>query len=697
MELKFNIMKKILFIIATIFLSIGINAQIQTVGIGSSPNDGTGDNLRTAFGKVNTNDAYLDGRADTLHVSNRFTVGEGSIYTTVQSAINAASAGDIVLVHESNYDELITLKDGVNITGVGDVVIKNTTLNGSWGMLSVNDTVTLQNIKIQRTPYTANGVIDVTDSKLTFINCTIGDVLNVRPIFATNSKIKCINTDIMTMADAGDTCSFNAGSLLELQGGTMYGGMRFNDNSRLNADVFAWHHRSIGNPQEAMIVALDSADIKVNVQNTAIAVNRNTLEYSETQAHDFVVSYDDSKATISGNEIRTMTEARGNSIMWYNNVTTTGGKARVVGYDSATINIDKWYSYFDIDNDVTGSHNIEMFNYTGLLTISNSYVEFSGHSGKYFTMGSPVALSQGTKLRMYNTTVVDNDNDNIPYGVNYSTTITVKEDSYISNCTFKQVNSDNVVTGKSCIALNGGTAKTWNVSLNNVSLFNDGRTGIGIDLISTYDPETDTVLINNVTFDVKGNPIYGNYEWEKYNYVGDLREPNLKTIIDNLQGRTMNFDSIKVNSNALYSDVVTYPEYLYNVTMSNGIYGDNSLAVHSDDTLAIVFTYYKPMNDSPGKYWSACDGKIFATHFSAGNETGKVYDFNMASANDTAYFTATELYDFSATQTFTFSAGEATNTGFTIYLQSSGDFKVYAYWFDLLNIKSVNFVRIEND
>lgn len=53
-------MKKLFFLLSMMLITLSSLAQVDPISIGSSPNDGTGDNLREAFEKVNTNDAYLD-------------------------------------------------------------------------------------------------------------------------------------------------------------------------------------------------------------------------------------------------------------------------------------------------------------------------------------------------------------------------------------------------------------------------------------------------------------------------------------------------------------------------------------------------------------------------------------------------------------------------------------------------------------
>ena len=137
-------------------------------------------------------------------------------------------------------------------------------------------------------------------------------------------------------------------------------------------------------------------------------------------------------------------------------------------------------------------------------------------------------------------------------------------------------------------------------------------------------------------------------------------------------------------------------ESLYKTMLSNGVFGDNSGRVYSDDTLAIVFNYNTKFN-GVGKYWAACEGKIYGTHYSAGTETGDVYQFDMAAANSEGDFTATKKYDFSSTRTFTFTAGPATDSSYTIYMEASADFKAFGYFYDLLNIKSIDFTLIDND
>jgi hypothetical protein len=63
--------------------------SIETINVGSAPNDGTGDSLRTSFIITNNNFSYLGGGQTS--VSNNFSSNSNSTYT-VDFAINANSA-----------------------------------------------------------------------------------------------------------------------------------------------------------------------------------------------------------------------------------------------------------------------------------------------------------------------------------------------------------------------------------------------------------------------------------------------------------------------------------------------------------------------------------------------------------------------------------------------------------------------------
>lgn len=118
----------------------------QTINIGTAANDGTGDPLRTAFGKANTNftELFNVAASKVIHVSKATaatdTRGSNSVYSetvpfaTITNAMLAAASGDTVAVGPGTYDEQLQLREGVtpyfmagavmDYTGSGSTVLE---------------------------------------------------------------------------------------------------------------------------------------------------------------------------------------------------------------------------------------------------------------------------------------------------------------------------------------------------------------------------------------------------------------------------------------------------------------------------------------------------------------------------------------------------------------------------------------------
>ena len=95
---------------------------IQTINIGNIANDGTGDDLRVAFAKVNSNFDDLDTRllsSDTIEAENLGSSGEGLF----------AQRSDNVLQFRS-----LVAGEGITLTGTGNTVV----VNSSIGLTTLN-------------------------------------------------------------------------------------------------------------------------------------------------------------------------------------------------------------------------------------------------------------------------------------------------------------------------------------------------------------------------------------------------------------------------------------------------------------------------------------------------------------------------------------------------------------------------------
>lgn len=207
-------MKKLLFIISSLLFSVVLSAQVQTIGIGSSPNDGTGDNLRTAFGKVNTNNAFIDGRIDTLHVSNTIRASKSGVYSTVQSAINAASAYNVVMVHPGRYLESVDINSNLDLIAEGDVTLTSLKIIGG-------DTVKVKGFKILPTS-TYDTLLYINTSGVAIIDkLHIENSTNTNPVVFIDGGTVW-GTDINIKSNTGPDKIVLKGDNIHLQGEYLY-------------------------------------------------------------------------------------------------------------------------------------------------------------------------------------------------------------------------------------------------------------------------------------------------------------------------------------------------------------------------------------------------------------------------------------------------------------------------------------------
>lgn len=103
---------------------------VQNINIGNIANDGTGDNLREAFAKVNANFSDLDNRAGNNQSVENLGTGTGIFYTKENNILYFKSlvAGDNVSFSATNDEITVTNtdnftvqtdSDSVNISGTG--------------------------------------------------------------------------------------------------------------------------------------------------------------------------------------------------------------------------------------------------------------------------------------------------------------------------------------------------------------------------------------------------------------------------------------------------------------------------------------------------------------------------------------------------------------------------------------------------
>lgn len=98
-----NIFKKVILTVSIGLLSLVGYSQQETINVGTSPNSGTGDPLRTAFQKTNTNFTYLFTKIDTI--DNRLDAIDDSI-SALRNDIVIGGSGTVTTISVVNTNGL---------------------------------------------------------------------------------------------------------------------------------------------------------------------------------------------------------------------------------------------------------------------------------------------------------------------------------------------------------------------------------------------------------------------------------------------------------------------------------------------------------------------------------------------------------------------------------------------------------------
>lgn len=197
---------------------------MQNINIGNVANDGTGDSLREAFAKVNTNFTELDSRFTFTNTVENLGNGEGLFYTKENNVLYFKSivAGDNITVSSNNNEitinsaETFTIQsdtDSVNINGVSkffgikgssniDTNITNNDVNISInpdGLLALDTSPTLSaDLNINSHNITSANIV----TAQTFIGNLVGTV-NGLPVtdYSSNLDLGAMVSNITSIGD----------------------------------------------------------------------------------------------------------------------------------------------------------------------------------------------------------------------------------------------------------------------------------------------------------------------------------------------------------------------------------------------------------------------------------------------------------------------------------------------------------------
>lgn len=140
------------------------------------------------------------------------TIGERGTYSTIQSAIDAASSGDTVFIRSGTYTENITLKAGVNLAAfVCDAITPNVTITGKCTG-TFTGTVTISGINLKTNSDFCVTSTGTNAANLFLTNCTITAQNNIAINCSNvNAAITVRNSRIQLNAAGVAVFSFSGG------------------------------------------------------------------------------------------------------------------------------------------------------------------------------------------------------------------------------------------------------------------------------------------------------------------------------------------------------------------------------------------------------------------------------------------------------------------------------------------------------
>ena len=164
---------------------------VQTINIGNIANDGTGDDLRVAFAKVNSNFTDIDSRVAAAIDAENLGSGEGVFYVKDGNTLEFKSllAGDNVTLNSTANDITISVPDS----------IRNIQFNADTGNLAFtgSDAINLlggQNVDTTFSGNTLTIAINGTDLVSQDTSPTLGGVLNAATNDINNVATLTVNT-----------------------------------------------------------------------------------------------------------------------------------------------------------------------------------------------------------------------------------------------------------------------------------------------------------------------------------------------------------------------------------------------------------------------------------------------------------------------------------------------------------------------
>ena len=473
----------------------------------------------------------LTKRKQLSHLDGIYTVGEDKNFRKINQAIARAYDNYTIIIDEGTYTENIDLTTKlVNLTGSGNrgtIIYYAIESQSSVSTINVAKDCKFTNLIIDKREYFGVGsgakpIVNVSGCNPVFTNCQIGrDIYtdgysSQRPMtIANNSLVTMNNCDILAKKCYGIyryDLTIQDTSKLYFEGIIFCCRLYLKDSAEAYVDTDYLYTNDSSFENMCIYLTGDShAEIIVNTRE--ISWNPDTREENPAGLYSDASFglYDNAYLKLSGNQITGAIKIRGagNNVLFENITSTLGHFWVVTEVDAGSgceITFDNCNIVLDCDNDYSGLHIIEDTK-GATVNILNSVLEFSGHNGNWYTMGNPVVVLG--KLYMRNSQVIDNCNDNIPFGANYGCTVFAGSDIEIEDSVITNRNWDGVGNNHN-LRIDKYAGTSIKVRLKNV-VFNNSEINShplffpnGVLSLPGYE-EDDYICEDNVTYNSNQN------------------------------------------------------------------------------------------------------------------------------------------------------------------------------------------------
>ena len=261
---------------------------LQTIGIGSVADDGTGDTLRTACDKINDNfnEIYT-------------TLGDGSTLNTGVTALNNATANELVTVGATTTEldaEANLTFDGSTLTVTGNITVPN---DGDIGSVGATDAIQISSA----------GIITFKDDIIIKDAGTIGsasdtDAITIAASGAVTFSQRDVHSSGITVADGGEIGSASDTDAIAISAAGVITLSSTTDSTSASTGSLVTH--SIGVADDASFgdqVTLFGASGKVKRDGTAAFLVLNGTDSDSANAGDNIIDETDSDDIILEDQI----------------------------------------------------------------------------------------------------------------------------------------------------------------------------------------------------------------------------------------------------------------------------------------------------------------------------------------------------------------------------------------------------------